>query len=217
MFFSNIRIRIYGKYIFTHLLVDMGLIKRIYYKSLTDEALIDLMKNQETEAFSELYLRYAHLVIGVCMKYLKNKMLAEDITMQVFEKIQHKLKTHTISNFKSWLYMVTKNECFIYLRTVKSFNETADFATLSIEDEEEDAVLKDVKYELLEKQLNDLKEDQRDCLVRFYLKNESYQQISDALNISINQVKSALQNGKRNLKINLEKHSIFQETTNNED
>jgi RNA polymerase sigma-70 factor (ECF subfamily) len=113
--------------------------------------------------------------------------------------------------------MVTKNECFMYLRTVKSFNETADFATLSIEDEEEDAVLKDVKYELLEKQLNDLKEDQRDCLVRFYLKNESYQQISDALNISINQVKSALQNGKRNLKINLEKHSIFQETTNNED
>jgi RNA polymerase sigma factor (sigma-70 family) len=105
----------------------------------------------------------------------------------------------------------------MYLRTVKSFNETADFATLSIEDEEEDAVLKDVKYELLEKQLNDLKEDQRDCLVRFYLKNESYQQISDALNISINQVKSALQNGKRNLKINLEKHSIFQETTNNED
>ena len=65
--------------------------------------------------------------------------------------------------------------------------------------------------------MNDLKEDQRDFLVRFYIKNKSYQQISDALNISINQVKSALQNGKRNLKINLEKHSIFQETTNNED
>jgi RNA polymerase sigma-70 factor (ECF subfamily) len=195
----------------------MGLIKRLYYKSLTDEALVDLIKNQEAEAFSELYMRYAHLVIGVCMKYLKNKMLAEDLTMQVFEKIQHKLITHTVSNFKSWLYMVTKNECFMYLRSIKSYNETADFTTLSNEDEEDDPVLKDIKYNLLEQHLNDLKEEQRECLVRFYMMNESYAEISDALKISVKQVKSALQNGKRNLKINLEKNSIFIETKNDED
>lgn len=195
----------------------MGLIKRLYYKSLTDEALVDLIKNQEAEAFSELYMRYAHLVIGVCMKYLKNKMLAEDLTMQVFEKIQHKLITHTVSNFKSWLYMVTKNECFMYLRSIKSYNETADFTTLSNEDEEDDPVLKDFKYNLIEQHLNDLKEEQRECLVRFYMMNESYVEISDALKISINQVKSALQNGKRNLRINLEKKSIFKETKNDED
>lgn len=195
----------------------MGLIKRLYYKSLTDEVLVDLIKNQEAEAFSELYMRYAHLVLGACMKYLKNKMLAEDLTMQVFEKIQHKLITHTVSNFKSWLYMVTKNECFMYLRSIKSYNETADFTTLSNEDEEDDPVLKDIKYNLLEKHLNDLKEEQRECLVRFYMMNESYVEISDALKISIKQVKSALQNGKRNLKINLEKNSIFIETNNDED
>ena len=195
----------------------MGLIKRLYYKSLTDEALVDLIKNQEAEAFSELYMRYAHLVIGVCMKYLKNKMLAEDLTMQVFEKIQHKLITHTVSNFKSWLYMVTKNECFMYLRSIKSYNETADFTTLSNEDEEDDPVLKDIKYNLLEQHLNDLKEEQRECLVRFYMMNESYVEISDALKISVKQVKSALQNGKRNLKINLEKNSIFIENNNDED
>lgn len=195
----------------------MGLIKRLYYKSLTDEALVDLIKNQEAEAFSELYMRYSHLVIGVCMKYLKNKMLAEDLTMQVFEKIQHKLITHTVSNFKSWLYMVTKNECFMYLRSIKSYNETADFTTLSNEDEEDDPVLKDFKYNLIEQHLNDLKEEQRECLVRFYMMNESYVEISDALKISINQVKSALQNGKRNLRINLEKNSIFKETKNDED
>jgi RNA polymerase sigma-70 factor (ECF subfamily) len=195
----------------------MGLIKRLYYKSLTDEALVDLIKNQEAEAFSELYMRYAHLVIGVCMKYLKNKMLAEDLTMQVFEKIQHKLITHTVSNFKSWLYMVTKNECFMYLRSIKSYDETADFTTLSNEDEEDDPVLKDIKYNLLEQHLNDLKEEQRECLVRFYMMNESYVEISDALKISVKQVKSALQNGKRNLKINLEKNSIFIENNNDED
>jgi RNA polymerase sigma-70 factor (ECF subfamily) len=195
----------------------MGLIKRLYYKSLTDEALVDLIKNQEAEAFSELYMRYAHLVIGVCMKYLKNKMLAEDLTMQVFEKIQHKLITHSVSNFKSWLYMVTKNECFMYLRSIKSYNETADFTTLTNEDEEDDPVLKDIKYNLLEQHLNDLKEEQRECLVRFYIMNESYVEISDALKISIKQVKSALQNGKRNLKINLEKNSIFIENNNDED
>ncbi|MEY4522538.1 MAG: hypothetical protein RIT10_1723 [Bacteroidota bacterium] len=195
----------------------MGLIKRLYYKSLTDEALVDLIKNQEAEAFSELYMRYAHLVIGVCMKYLKNKMLAEDLTMQVFEKIQNKLITHSVSNFKSWLYMVTKNECFMYLRSIKSYNETADFTTLSNEDEEDDPVLKDIKYNLLEQHLNDLKEEQRECLVRFYMMNESYVEISDALKISVKQVKSALQNGKRNLKINLEKNSIFIENNNDED
>jgi RNA polymerase sigma-70 factor (ECF subfamily) len=144
-------------------------------------------------------------------------MLAEDLTMQVFEKIQHKLITHTVSNFKSWLYMVTKNECFMYLRSIKSYNETADFTTLSNEDEEDDPVLKDIKYNLLEQHLNDLKEEQRECLVRFYMMNESYVEISDALKISVKQVKSALQNGKRNLKINLEKNSIFIENNNDED
>jgi RNA polymerase sigma-70 factor (ECF subfamily) len=209
MFFSNIRIRIYGKYIFTHLLVDMGLIKRIYYKSLTDEALIDLMKNQETEAFSELYLRYAHLVIGVCMKYLKNKMLAEDTTMQVFEKIQHKLKTHTVSNFKSWLYMVTKNECFMLFRKKGISTSSLEFTEVKDENSNDEQQLNEQKLSALEEVIPFLKDEQRSCIELFYLKEMSYQQICDELNLTMMQVKSAIQNGKRNLKLRLEERNEF--------
>jgi RNA polymerase sigma-70 factor (ECF subfamily) len=65
------------------------------------------------------------------------------------------------------------------------------------------------QLQVLEDILPSLKEDQRICVELFYLKDMSYQQISEHLNISILAVKSAIQNGKRNLKIRLETHSAF--------
>jgi RNA polymerase sigma-70 factor (ECF subfamily) len=190
----------------------MGLFKRINYKQYSDEALIDLFKNQDDLAFGEIYLRYGHLVVGLCMKYLKNKMQAEDIAMQIFEKIHLKIQTHSITHFKSWFYMVAKNECLMYLRKDKSLNEIAinelslnDDASIQLEETE-------LKILLLEEHLSLLKEDQRICLEQFYLKEESYQQISSNLNLTVMQVKSAIQNGKRNLKIKLEQFPVFTET-----
>jgi len=91
--------------------------KRKTYHKFTDDELISIYKDQPSaQIIGELYKRYGHLVMGVSMKYLKNKFDAEDVTMTLFEKLAIKIAKSDITYFKSWLYMVTKNECLMLLR-----------------------------------------------------------------------------------------------------
>ncbi|RYF87817.1 MAG: sigma-70 family RNA polymerase sigma factor [Chitinophagaceae bacterium] len=56
------------------------------------------------------------LLLGVCMKYLKNEEDAKDAVQQVFLKVINDLPKYKVEYFKSWLYMVAKNHCLMKLR-----------------------------------------------------------------------------------------------------
>lgn len=185
--------------------------KRRQYNLKSDEELIDLFKSEQSSLCLEiLYKRYGHLVLGSCMKYLKNVEEAEDLTMSLFEKLPGKILQHDISNFKSWLYTVTRNECFMLLRKEDKNRKSTELPEMILdESNDQDIHLSEVRLSILEQVLKELKEDQRICLELFYLKERSYQQISDDLKMSLMQVKSAIQNGKRNLKIRLEQRHEF--------
>ena len=186
--------------------------KRRTYQPLSDDELIVLYKEKASaRIIGELYNRYAHLVMGVSMKYLKNRFDAEDLTMVVFEKLPQRIAMNDITYFKSWLYMVTKNECLMLLRkntniTVELTQELESKDTLGSKQDQE------VKFSLLDTAINQLKEEQRDCINLFYIERKSYLEISMSLNTDIKTVKSAIQNGKRNLKITLEKRHEFKST-----
>ena len=95
----------------------MLLNKRKTYRNLSDEELILSFKQKNHSLIiGELYNRYAHLVFGVAMKYLKNKHDAEDITMIICEKLPQRISKSNIQKFKPWLYTVTKNEVFQLFR-----------------------------------------------------------------------------------------------------
>lgn len=183
--------------------------KRNKYKILSDEELLLLYKNkQSSEVIGEYYQRYGHLVMGTSMKYLKNKFDAEDLVMHLFEKLPKKLLSHNITNFKSWLYMVTKNECLMLLR--KKGNLTSSL-TKELEDTDELnlKIEKETQLKMLEDAIEDLKAEQKECIKLFYIESKSYQEITETLRLDIKKVKSAIQNGKRNLKINLEGRNEF--------
>lgn len=183
--------------------------KRITYHQLADEELVSLYKDKAaTEIVGELYKRYGHLVMGTCMKYLKNQADAEDMTMNIFEKLPNKLQHHSIERFKSWLYMVTKNECLMLLR--KRGHASAEITKeLEAQDELHLVQAKEIQLELLEDAILELKEEQRKCIELFYIESKSYQEITTLLKLDIKKVKSAIQNGKRNLKLILEKRNEF--------
>ena len=63
---------------------------------------------------------------------------------------------------------------------------------------------KENTYLLLENAINELNEGQKKCIHLLYFKEKTYQEIADLTGYSINEVKSYIQNGKRNLKIKLE-------------
>ncbi len=185
----------------------MWLINRKKLSEFDDHQLVlEYKKSHDRKVFGVLFDRYSHLVFGVCMKYLKNPEESKDATLSIFEKIMEDLKRFDVQKFSYWIHTVARNYCLMQLRSRK--------AMVYIDDEEGpgEKVLVDVNQEtgsevseqmlsLLEEAIRSLCEEQRTCIDLFYLKKYCYQDVSKISGFTMNEVKSHIQNGKRNLKI----------------
>jgi RNA polymerase sigma-70 factor (ECF subfamily) len=155
-----------------------------------------------------LYQRYTHLIFGVCMKYLKDQDTAEDTALQIFEKLLGDLKKHEIQQFKGWLHMVCKNYCLMHLRAESAKLKKAkemhkDMLGLMESSEELHLSLqntKELQLTFMEECLKNLSDEQKICVELFYLQEKSYHEVATLTSFSMNNVKSYIQNGKRNLK-----------------
>jgi RNA polymerase sigma-70 factor (ECF subfamily) len=155
-----------------------------------------------------LLQRYTLLLFGVCMKYLKNEEDARDSVQQIFLKAITEIKKYKIGYFKSWLYMVAKNYCLMKLRdrSGKVPVELTDKALAQkYEDDKTELLHKDKALTYVEEGLEHLNPEQKVCVTSFYLQKKSYEQIASQTGYTMMQVKSFIQNGKRNLKLFVEK------------
>ncbi|HNP97451.1 MAG TPA: RNA polymerase sigma factor [Bacteroidia bacterium] len=183
------------------------------HSSLTDLELVALYKQGDKNALGVLFKRYTHQLFGVCLKYLKDTDESKDAVMSIFEKLQSDLFKHEITFFKSWLYAVTRNHCLMILRSRKGiFHQSVDEEGSGLEVMEmhslwhpDDALEKETTYRKLEEAIKKLKEEQRICIDLFYLQEKSYKEVCDITGFTMLNVKSHIQNGKRNLKIILER------------
>jgi len=164
----------------------------------------------------DLYQRYMELIYGVCLKYLKEPELAQDAVMQIFEELVPKLHKHEVENFKSWLYTLAKNHCLMQLRTPKNL-KTTEFNPEGMQFEEEvhlnGVEWKEEQFQRMEKCLQTLSAEQKICVEMFYLQNKCYNQIEEESGIEWNKVRSYIQNGRRNLKICMEKNAEIEKLT----
>ena len=180
------------------------------YIEFSDQQLLDnFYRDGNKEWLGILLPRYTLLLLGVCMKYLKNEEEAKDCVQQVFLKTITELPKYRVEFFKAWIYMVAKNHCLMRLRDSQGKKEieikevhvrTADEEYESTQVIEKDQLLNEMTVAL--EQLNN---EQKQCIILFYLEKKSYQEIAEQTGFSLMQVKSHIQNGKRNLKIMLEK------------
>jgi len=173
------------------------------------ELLENFYRDKDNEWLGIILQRYTLLIYGVCMKYLRNEEDAKDSVQQVFLKVINELQKYKVEYFKSWLYMIAKNHCLMKLRDKNgTTTELNDNHTGYAEAEEElSPMQKDLAFQNMESALEMLNHDQQVCIKEFYLEKKSYQQIAHETGYTIMQVKSNIQNGKRNLKIQLEKMS----------
>lgn len=165
-------------------------------------------ENNNNEWLGILLQRYTLLLLGVCMKYLKNEEDAKDNVQQVFLKVINDLPKYKVEYFKSWLYMVTKNHCLMKLRDKGKYPLEINDQAMSAAEEPDTlihAVEKEFHLSFMEQALEHLNNEQRTCITSFYLQKQTYQQISERTGLSIMQVKSHIQNGKRNLKIQMQR------------
>lgn len=157
--------------------------------------------NQETLA--SLYLRYTDLVYGVCLKYLKDHDAAKDAVMNIYEELLQKLQYHTIENFKSWLYVLSKNHCLMQLRKEKKAI-TIEIQSDHMQSEDyshlDNVLEKEKELTKLEKCIEALNKEQHKVITLFYLDNKCYNEIVEQTGWDWNKVRSIVQNGRRNLK-----------------
>ncbi|QEC42748.1 RNA polymerase sigma factor [Pseudobacter ginsenosidimutans] len=179
------------------------------YAHITDQELLGKYYAERNNYWLGLLLqRYTMLLFGVCMKYLKNEEEARDGVQQVFLKVIQELPKYKVDYFKSWLYMVAKNYCLMKLRSKNG--KTTEIKETMVATPAEDSSMqnhleKDRQLELMSESLDELSKEQKLCVTLFYLDKKSYQEIAGQTGFSMMQVKSYIQNGKRNLKINMEK------------
>jgi len=180
-------------------------------KTQSDEELLaKYLVEGDIEVLGQLYEKYMHLVYGVCLKYLEEREWAKDEVMNIFTKLVTAVLQQKIDNFKTWLYVVTKNHCLMLLRSRKSEAVhmeamTAD-PTFFMENSVEMHPLEEEESDMerLRECIERLKEEQQGCIRLFFYEGCSYRQISERLGIGENDVKSYIQNGKRNLRICIE-------------
>ena len=178
--------------------------------SLTDEALLnEFKKGNDQQTLAQLYLRYTDLVYGVCMKYLKDAEAAKDAVMNIYQELLTKLQTHAVENFKSWLYVVAKNHCLMQLRKDKKM-VTVEFTPAVMQSEDfshlDNVLDKENELKKLEYCIEHLPDEQKQSIQLFYLDNKCYNEIVEQTGYEWNTVRSLIQNGRRNLKICMEKN-----------
>jgi RNA polymerase sigma factor (sigma-70 family) len=173
------------------------------YINLTDEEILAAFRNNaDNRLLGILLQRYTMLLLGVAMKYLKDKDESHDAVQQVFLKAITHLPKGEISNFKGWLYILMRNHCLQQLRdkTYKAPEEALNYVR-DVPTNLEEIQLHNYTLEQMNESLGELSEEQKNCIQLFYLEKQSYQQIMERTGLNFAQVKSHIQNGKRNLKI----------------
>ncbi len=187
----------------------MSFLKNISQSASSDADLVKTyQQHRQLDTLAELYQRYMELVYGVCLKYLPDSETARDAVMNIFEELVQKLPNHEVDNFRGWLYTVAKNHCLMQIRSRKNIKIT-ELTTVVVQSEENlhlnGELEKEEHFQKMESCLRTLPAEQKQCVELFYLQGKSYNEIVEATGFDWKQVRSFIQNGRRNLKICMEK------------
>ncbi|MBK8499864.1 MAG: sigma-70 family RNA polymerase sigma factor [Flavobacteriales bacterium] len=183
------------------------LLRRKTVSAATDEELVLALRGGHRSALGDLWDRYAHLLYGVGMKYLKDPEQARDAVTELFEALSGLVAQHDVERFRPWVHTVMRNRCLMELRKrTTTRTGSTDLLEASAEDGEEDQ-LHEATLQQLERAMDTLNAAQRTCIQYFHLERKSYQQTAALTGFSIDQVRSHLQNGRRNLGIQLKRHA----------
>ena len=190
--------------------IGLAFLKKIL-STESDHDLVQLYKTAgNIDTLGELYQRYMELVYGVCLKYMKEPEEAKDCVINIFEELVIKLKKHEVDNFKPWLYQLAKNHCLMKLRSKKGrpVNIDIDVVHLSENIHLDGVMDKELRLTSMESCIEQLPPDQRQAIQLFYLEEKCYKEVAGMINTDINKVRSFIQNGRRNLKICMEKQAL---------
>lgn len=188
----------------------MKLLTPTHSTNIEDNVLLErYAQSGNLELLGELYSRHTELVYYVCLRYFKDEEKSKDAVMQIFEELIDKVSRQEIKDFPKWLYVVSKNHCLMDIRSRKNKQEISleEFVEYPLKvHQEENYADKEERISLMERCMDKLPKKQKISIDLFFLNEKCYKEIVDTTGFSMKEVKSYIQNGKRNLKNCMEKN-----------
>lgn len=172
------------------------------FPDLGDEALLELMRADDVEAYRALVERHMNRAFGVAMRVLKNPTDAEDVAQDAFVKAwtnRHRWEAGR-AKFSTWLYRVVVNRCIDLRRLPRE--EWIDDVPEPADDAEDSVSLihRRQVYGRLEDALGRLPTQQRVAVVLSYYEDLSNAEIAEVMNTSVSAVESLLKRGRKGLR-----------------
>jgi RNA polymerase sigma factor (sigma-70 family) len=173
--------------------------------AVSDDELVRRFREAgDGQAFAELFARHGKRIYAVCRNLLRDAGMAEDATQEAFLRAHQKVDQYQGGSFEAWLIRIARNACIDQLRRLQLATELtgtqgADVPTgLPLEQQ------LDLRFaaEKLRQEINGLPPDQRRCL-EMKIEGYSYEEMAAQTGLSIDAVKSHLQNGRRMLWLKL--------------
>ena len=182
---------------------------RILNPEADEISIIKQVLGGDADAFEHIVKKYEKKVYNLALRYLKNRDDALDLSQEVFIQVYKNLaQFRGDSRFSTWIYRVTYNKCVDMLRKTQklrrnvvmstddeNFFETRDRRASIEEDYEGRETLVTVM-----KIIDTLPSEQRDVVILRYIKDLSYSQIADVLEIAEGTVKSRLNRARLKIK-----------------
>jgi RNA polymerase sigma factor (sigma-70 family) len=190
--------------------IALAFLKKILSAKSDHDLIQEYKAGGDIDTLGALYQRYMELVFGVCVKYMKEPEDAKDAVINIFEELVTKLKKYDVENFKPWLYQLAKNHCLMNLRSKSRSPVNIDVELVHLPENihPEDGIEKELRLTTMAFCIEQLPGDQKQAIQMFYLEEKCYKEISEQTNSDINKVRSYIQNGRRNLKICMEKQAL---------
>lgn len=181
-------------------------LRRKVSEPLTDEDLVLRIRGGHQASLGVLWDRYAHLLFGVGMRYLKDTERSKDEVLELFSGLGGQLQKHEVKHFRSWVYTVMRNRCLQAIRVQHRTLEASEQLRSEAAADSQHASLHEATLQQMELAIDALKHGQRECIRLFYIERLSYHEVAERSGYDLEQVRSHLQNGRRNLRIQLERH-----------
>ena len=171
----------------------------------SDEKLMKYVQNGNKKALEKLYERYKGKIFNFVVNMMKDQKQAEEITQDVFIKIiKNSARFSDQYKFSTWIFTIAKNTTLDRIKKKKESTFGLDtlgsgnYVDQQVDDSiniEMDAIAKADK-EIVEKCLGKLKYEQKEALMMRVYSEDSYEEISKALDKSLSSVKSLINRAK---------------------
>lgn len=183
-------------------------------KNKTDEVInwIEQYLQSGNKSFlGRIFEKHKQQLFFHCIKILKDQEDAKDLTSDAFIKAFEKIHSFDLNKpFYPWLAQIATNLCIDCIRRKKKiqFDQIENQKDIKSSDNQgadlENIELKDTIKGAIKK----LKRQQKRCFCLFYIHEKSYKEIVKLTGYSDNEVRSYIQNGKRKVKLILEKERV---------